>query len=36
MSEDRQMETNFIFDDCLKIQKQIEQLLENAREIYIS
>jgi len=29
------METNFNFNDTLKIQKQIESLLENARDIYM-
>jgi hypothetical protein len=36
MSETRQMEASFNFDDCLKIQKQIEGLLENIRDIYTS
>lgn len=30
------METNFNFEECFKIQKQIEGLLENIREIYTS
>jgi hypothetical protein len=27
MNEERQIDTNFNFDDCLKIEKQIEGLL---------
>lgn len=36
MQEERQIETNFNFEECLKIQKQIEGLLENVKEIYVS